>query len=48
MKADADFVSESVQGRITIKSPNTDVIVLAVHYFPQMKNTHTFWIEREV
>jgi hypothetical protein len=45
MQADADFFSGGVQGRITIKSPDTDVIVLAVHYFPHMKNTHTFWIE---
>jgi hypothetical protein len=41
MTADADLVSGGVQGSITIKSPDTDVIFLAVHYFPQIKHTHT-------
>ena len=28
-----------------MKSPDTDVVVLLVHYFPKMKNTSEFWFQ---
>ena len=43
--ADADFGSRDVPGTIIIRSPDTDVLVLAVHYFTKMANTVTMWIE---
>lgn len=33
------------KGRVIIKTSDTDVIVLYVHYFPQMKNTAELWIQ---
>ena len=33
------YQENNVQGRIVVKSPDTDVLVLLVHYFPNMKNT---------
>jgi hypothetical protein len=35
----------NVQGRIVVKSPDTDVLVLMVNYFPKMKNTSEFWFQ---
>jgi hypothetical protein len=35
----------NVQGRIVVKSPYTDVLVLLVHYFPKMKNTSELWFQ---
>jgi hypothetical protein len=35
----------NVQGRIVVKSPDTDVLVLLVHYFPNMKNTSELWFQ---
>jgi hypothetical protein len=32
-------------GRIVIKTLDTDVVVLSVHYCPQMKHVKEFWIE---
>ena len=31
--------------RIVIKTPDTDVVVLDLYYFPQMKHVSGFWIE---
>jgi hypothetical protein len=35
----------NVQGRIVVKSPDTDVLVLLVHYFPKMKKTSELWFQ---
>ena len=32
--------------RVIIKSPITDVLVLAVHYFPRIQNLKELWIEK--
>lgn len=34
---DADLKFQDTDGRIIIKTPDTDVVVLAVYYFPKMK-----------
>jgi ethanolamine utilization protein EutA (predicted chaperonin) len=31
-----------------VKSPDTDVLVLLVHYFPNMKNTSELWFQTEL
>ena len=43
MDADSKFTDDD--GRIVIKTPDTDVVVLALYYFPQMKHVSEFWIE---
>ena len=35
----------NVQGRIVVKSPDTNVLVLLVHYFQNMKNTSELWFQ---
>jgi hypothetical protein len=35
----------NVQGCIVVKSPDTEVFVLYVHYFPKMKNTSELWFQ---
>ena len=42
--ADDEFRRNNVRGSITIKSADTDVLVLAVHYFPQLRDTAEIWI----
>ena len=42
---DADLKFQDTDGRIIIKAPDTDVVVLAVYYFSQMKPVSEFWIE---
>jgi hypothetical protein len=39
------YQENNVQGRIVVKSPDTDVLVLLVHYFPNMKNTSELWFQ---
>ena len=46
--ANDTFSAAGIQGRIVIKSPDTDVLVLAVHYFPQMDSVKELWIETGV
>jgi hypothetical protein len=36
---------QTVSGRIVVKSPDKDVLVLLVHYFPKMKNTSELWFQ---
>ena len=43
--ADADFAARGVHGTVVIRSPDTDVLVLAVNYFPKMANTVKMWLE---
>ena len=38
VKADLSFKENSVKGRVIIKSKDTGILVLAIHYHPQMKN----------
>jgi hypothetical protein len=38
-EADARFGDMNVKGRIIIKSPDTDVLLLCIHFFPSMRNT---------
>ena len=44
-EADKLYQENNVQGRIVVKSPDTDVLVLLVHYFPNMKNTSELWFQ---
>jgi hypothetical protein len=39
------FKDKNVMGRILIKSPDTDVLVLLVHYFSRMSNTRELWFQ---
>ena len=43
--ADKQFGSGNLKGRIIVKSPDSDVRVLCVHYFSSMKNTTELWFE---
>ena len=43
---DAQFERRDVKGRIAIKASDADVLALAVHYFPKLKNTEELWVER--
>ena len=45
VSANADFGLRDVPGTIIIRSPDTDVLVLVVQYFPKMANTVTMLIE---
>ena len=42
------FGSSGVKGNVIIKSPDTDVPVLAVHCFPKMDHIDCIWIETGV
>ena len=42
---DADSKCTGDGGRIVIKTPDTDIVVLAVYYFPKMKHVSEVWIE---
>jgi hypothetical protein len=35
----------NVKGRIIIKSPDTDVLFLCIHFFPSMRNTKELWFK---
>jgi hypothetical protein len=37
--ADKVFAESCVKGRIIIKSPDTDVLILCVHYFSKLQHT---------
>ncbi len=43
--SDKLYQENNVQGRMVVKSPDTDVLVLLVHYFPKMKNTSELWFQ---
>jgi hypothetical protein len=45
LHSDKLYQENNVQGRIVVKSPDTDVLVLLVHYFPNMKNTSELWFQ---
>ena len=46
--ADQVFESAQTAGRIIIRSPDTDVLVLTFHYFSKLKNTEELWIQTGV
>ena len=46
--SDKLYQENNVQGRIVVKSPDTDVLVLLVHYFPNMKNTVSFGFKQDL
>ena len=39
------FKRNDMTGRVIIKMPDTDVLVLVIHYYPQMDRVKEFWIE---
>ena len=39
------FERNDMTGRVIIKMPDTDVLVLAIHYYLQMDRVKEFWIE---
>jgi hypothetical protein len=41
--ADKTFGESGIKGRIIVKSPDTDVLILRIHYFPSMQNTQELW-----
>lgn len=43
--ANETFKNLGVNGRVVIKSPDTDVLVICVHYFEQLSNISELWIE---
>jgi hypothetical protein len=43
--ADKVFAESGVKGRIIIKSPDTDVLVLCVHYFSKLQHTQELWFQ---
>lgn len=43
--ADRSFASLGRNGRVIIKTPDTDVVVLTLYYYPRMQNTNEFWVE---
>ena len=45
LHSDKLYQENNVQGRIVVKSPDTDVLVLLVHYFQNMKNTSELWFQ---
>ena len=45
MHADKEFGRKNTKGRIIVKSPDTDVFVLCVHFFPSMSNTKELWFQ---
>ena len=45
VSANVDFGSHEDPGTIIIRSPDTDILVVAVHYFSKMANSVTMWTE---
>ena len=41
--ADKTFGESGIKGRSIIKSPDKDVLILCIHYFPSMQNTQELW-----
>ena len=45
LNADKLYRENKVKGRIGVKSPDADVLVLLIHYFPQMTSTCEVWFQ---
>jgi hypothetical protein len=43
--ADKVFAESCVKGRIIIKSLDTDVLILCVHYFSKLQHTQELWFQ---
>jgi hypothetical protein len=43
--ADKVFAESGVKGRIIIESPDSDVLVLCVHYFSKLQHTQELWFQ---
>jgi hypothetical protein len=43
--ADKVFAESGVKGRIIIKSPDTDALVLCVHYLSMLQHTQELWFQ---
>ena len=43
--ADKVFAESGVKGRVIIKSPDTDVLVLCVYYFSKLQHTQELWFQ---
>jgi hypothetical protein len=41
--ADKTFGESGIKGRIIVKSPHTDFLILCIHYFPSMQHTQELW-----
>jgi hypothetical protein len=41
--ADKTFGESGIKGQIIVKSPDTDVLILCIHYFPSMQYTQELW-----
>jgi hypothetical protein len=41
--ADKMFGESGIKGWIIVKSPDTDVLILCIHYFPSMQHTQELW-----
>ena len=44
---DKEFGVKGIKGRIIIKSQDTDVLILYVHYFPSMLHTHELYFQTD-
>jgi hypothetical protein len=40
--ADKTFGESGIKGRIIVKSPDTDFLILCIHFFPSMQHTQEF------
>ena len=45
LNADRLYRENKVKGRIVVKSPDIDILVLLIHYFPQMTSTCEVWFQ---
>ena len=43
--ADKVLAESGVKGRVIIKSPDTEVLVLCVHYFSKLQHTQELWFQ---
>jgi hypothetical protein len=41
--ADKTLGESGIKGRIIVKSPDTDILILCIHYFPSMQHTQELW-----
>ena len=41
--ADKTFGESGIKGRVIVKSPDTDFLILCIHYFPSMQHTQDLW-----
>jgi hypothetical protein len=44
--AEKTFGESGIKSRIIVKSPDTDVLILCIHYFPSMQHTQVLWFHK--